>query len=706
MLPPQIIMAPNPNNRDSFLRRLDAIINANIENEQFGVNQLAREMGMSRSNLHRMVKSYTGGSASAYICKVKLEKAVVLLSESSLTVSEVAFQCGFHSVSYFSRCFRDHFGYTPAESRNHPPERVEERILRKNRTERRNGHESRIRKISIALFLPVVLVLLTASILFIFWSPFEAGKKEFEKSIAVLPFINDSPDESEMYFINGTMDEILNSLCRIEGLWVVSRTSVEQYRNHPAPVRVIARELKVRYLLEGSGLKIGDTIRLNLQLIDAEHDRHVWVQSYSRSISEIFELQSEIAQSVAMEMKATITPEELRIIEIPPTGSQVAYELYLRAMEESDKFEHDPTNSEALRRAEELIRYALEYDPEFTGLYVSLAWIYWYWDGTFKEAPPSCLDSLRKYAFKAVATDDRNESALYVRGQYYFMTDQKKKAEEDFYRALETSPNLQEAYTGLGWVAYLVNDMVGAIKNLNKAARLDPGQPVRIKSLGEAYRSAGFREQSDECFRRVLLMTGDSARFYYELGVNAQFISGDPDRALALYQLGYSLDTNRIYCLSGIGGVLMEQGRYRESLEYQVKFMEAMNSRNLYDPYGSCFTTGFDYLMNGEPEKARQYFDEQLKYSNRILPENPSSHCILGMVYAAMGETEKAVEHLRALNRLDRIGMFSYRNLESGVVFSSILDDPEFQKIRSELMAKYRTEHERVRKWLKENNML
>src|SRR4030042_7142114 len=139
-----------------------------------------------------------------------------------------------------------------------------------------------------------------------------------EKSIAVLPFINDSPDEENTYFINGIMDEVLNNLQKIKDLSVISRTSVEQYRDTDRPaLPEIAKKLEVNYIVEGSGQKYGNTIRLRVQLIDAVKDRHLWAESYEKDIQEvkdIFNIQSQIAQSIATELKAIITPEEKKLI--------------------------------------------------------------------------------------------------------------------------------------------------------------------------------------------------------------------------------------------------------------------------------------------------------------------------------------------------------------------------------------------------------
>ena len=148
-----------------------------------------------------------------------------------------------------------------------------------------------------------------------------------DKSIAVLPFKNDSPDQERMYFINGTMEAILDNLCKIKDLRVPGRTSVEQYRDNPKPIPTIAEEMNVSYILEGSGHRDGTNVRLHVQLLDGRKDQHLWSKIYDSEIEEIFSMQSEIAQTVAAEIKAIITPEEKQLIEKKPTTNLTAYDL-------------------------------------------------------------------------------------------------------------------------------------------------------------------------------------------------------------------------------------------------------------------------------------------------------------------------------------------------------------------------------------------
>ena len=188
-------------------------------------------------------------------------------------------------------------------------------------------------------------------------------KEELEKSIAVLPFINDSPDagEENTPFVNGLMEEILINLQTIKEFRVPGRTSVEQYRNvFDKSVSEKARELDVNYIVEGSVQKYGDRFRLRVQLIRAKgKETHLWARSYEQDIKEtkdIFGIQSQIAQAIAAELKTVISPEEIQIIEKAPTNNMLAYALYQKGREEFIKYSLDNRKGTSLEQAEEFYR--------------------------------------------------------------------------------------------------------------------------------------------------------------------------------------------------------------------------------------------------------------------------------------------------------------------------------------------------------------
>ena len=198
-----------------------------------------------------------------------------------------------------------------------------------------------------------------------------------EKSIAVLPFLNDSPDEENAYFINGIMEEVLNNLQKIKEFRVLSRTSTNQFKGQDKPtIPEIAKKLGVNYIIEGSGQKYGNTCRLRVQLIAAKNERHLWAESYEKVIIEtkdIYNTQSEIAQSIASALKASITPEEKQLIDKTPTASLRALDFFQRGRDEHTKYWVDNTNTKALANATSYYKLALKSDSAFAQAYTGLA---------------------------------------------------------------------------------------------------------------------------------------------------------------------------------------------------------------------------------------------------------------------------------------------------------------------------------------------
>src|SRR5207249_2474488 len=153
-----------------------------------------------------------------------------------------------------------------------------------------------------------------------------------EKGIAVLPFQNLSDDQQNAYFAVGVQDEILNDLARVAALKVISRTSVAQYRSGPKRnLREIANQLGVSHILEGSVQRVGDRVRVNAQLIDARIDGHVWGEHYDRDVSDIFALESELAQKIVAQLQAKLSPAEKAALQEQPTANPAAYDRYLKA---------------------------------------------------------------------------------------------------------------------------------------------------------------------------------------------------------------------------------------------------------------------------------------------------------------------------------------------------------------------------------------
>ena len=268
----------------------------------------------------------------------------------------------------------------------------------------------------------------------------KARPSEPEKSIAVLPFINDSPDQENTYFINGVMEEILGNLQKIKTLRVISRTSVERYRERKKSVREIADELGVNYIVEGSAQKYGNAFRLRAQLIMAEHQTHLWGESFQQKITDvedIFNIQIRIAESIAEELRAVISPEEKKRIEKIPVADLAVYDEYLRARSYWTDF-----TRESLAKAIEYLTSAIEKNPDWAPLYAGLAEV-WIWIQQAGWEPPSVAGpKIFENLAKAMALDPDLAEVHYQSAVSAQLAEWDwDKSEKEFLKSLAINPN-------------------------------------------------------------------------------------------------------------------------------------------------------------------------------------------------------------------------------------------------------------------------
>ncbi len=556
------------------------------------------------------------------------------------------------------------------------------------------------------------IIVLASIILGLFFIPkLLRSSPPVERSIAVLPFHNDSSDEENQYFINGLMDAILDNLCKIKDLRVISRTSVEQYRNSPKSIPEIAGELNVNYILEGGGQKYEEDIRLTVQLIDARNDRHIWSKPYNRKTKDIFSVQSEIAQLIADELKVYITPEEKQLIEKTPTTSLTAYDFFQRGRDEHWKYLTGGDGREALERAENLYREALEYDSTFAQAYSGLAMVYWNktrWSGFFSE---NFMDSLLILADIALSFDKQLAEAYWVKSAYYFFNGDAEQAIEEADRAIKFNPNDWMPYWGNGNI-YSDLDLVKSIDNYTKAISLNRSSmlPNLLTSLGWVYHNAGFIEKFRDCIQEAIKLTGDSTGYYEGLG-SSENHQGNYAKAIEFLEKGHKIDTNRIGIIRSLGTSHMFLGHYRESLKYYKTYVERLEASGGGD-LQHMHRVGYVYWQNGHKKEAEYYFNKQMEYCNesielgREYSRNLNAFYDLAGIYAFRGERDKAIENLRKFNQRKWINFIIARLIKQDPLFDTIRNDPEFLEIVRDIEGKYQAEHERVRKWLEEQGML
>ncbi len=540
--------------------------------------------------------------------------------------------------------------------------------------------------------------------------PRSNNKKVLDKSIALLPFKNDSPDEEKMYFINGTMDAILDNLCKIEDLRVVSRNSVEQYRDSPKPTPIVAKEMDVGYILEGSGHRDGNNVRLIVQLIDGRKDQHVWSKTYEEDIEEIFSMQSEIAQLIAAEIEAIITPDEKQRIEKIPTTNLAAYEFYQKGMEKYNKGE--------VENAEDLFNYALEYDTTLALAYLGLARVYWhkhytptFFSEDFTFFSQDFMDSVLILANKSTSIDPQLSDAYTIKGDYYREHGKEEQAISEYDRAIELNPNDWMAYSGKG---YLFNggDLVKALDNFHKAILRYHGiaLPDLYRGLAHSYWTAGFIEKVNFYTMEAFKLDGDSVKQYHQLFLN-EWLSGNYAKTMEIANKGYAIDSSDITNFVNVAYSYMFIGQFEEALLWFKRYVERLKSLDR-TTINNMHRIGYAFWKNGYEGEAEYYFKEQVAYCSRIIELGrhheltKHNYYDLAAVYAIQGDKDKAYENLRMFNQKKMMGLPMVTWIKTDPLLDNIRDDKEFQQIVRDVEAKSQAEHERVRQWLEENAML
>jgi TolB-like protein/Tfp pilus assembly protein PilF len=537
-----------------------------------------------------------------------------------------------------------------------------------------------------------------------------------EKSVAILPFRNDSPNDSTTYFINGLMEKVLNNLQLVKELRVISRTSVEQYRNSTKSIPEIAKEQGVNFIVEGSGQKYGNTFNVSVQLIKAEDEKHLWGDSYEqeiRSTKDIFRIQSQVAQAIAEALEASITPDEKQKIDKIPTANLTAYDLEQRGSEELYTYWLNMfVNKQALLNAEEFFKKALMYDSTYAQAYIGLANIY---DAKHQDdmyLSENYLDSMLIYIDRALLYDDKFPYAFAIKAMYYTYTGKSEPAKKEFENALKCDPNDGFSYLRMG-ALYCDNneDYVKGLQYLHKAVSLSHGRdliPV-LQWLGNSYLfSAGFPDLAKKYYQEALQLDNDTGLYFRELA-NMEFCLGNYEKSFDLSYKAYSRDSNNFQNIYNTLFTCYFQGKYPESMKYVMKVAEEYKSfRDMW----IFKIIGHIYWLNGNKKEAYRWFDKQRKACQASIKwgryENfgKFDHYQLAALCAFLGERDKAYENLREFNKNNICSYLMLKSIETDPFFNSIRSESEFQKIVNELESKYQTEHERVRKWLEEQGKL
>gem|GEM_PF-117053 len=524
------------------------------------------------------------------------------------------------------------------------------------------------------------------------------------KSIAVLPFRNDSNDSSNVYLINGLMESVLNNLQKIEDLSVKSRTSVEKYRNSAKTIPEIARELNVKYFVEGSGQKIGDQILLNIQLIDGQNDRHLWAEQYNRETTEIFKLQREVAKNIAGKIQVIITPEEEEQINKIPTNNLVAYDYFLKGL---DYFYIG--TGESLLKAIEWFEKAIAEDKEFARAYADAAIAYYFLDAFQTEKKYSAI--INDYSDKALLYDSKLAQSLVAKALFYMNGGDYQLAIPYLEKALEYNPNSAMVINILSdFYATKMPDTEKYLEYALKGIQLDVGANDSATTsfiflhLSNAFIQSGF---VDEAIKYVNLSLDYNPENLYSAYVKAYILlakNNNLKQAKKRIVEALNKDTTRLDIMQEAGKVCYYLRDYQSAYMYYKKFVDSRKAYGLNIYKSEDAKIAFVYAAVGKKAEADELFDNYKRYA-----ENDNSiykDINLAMYYAYQGNSKKAIEHLKMFSREENYFYWIVLFLAIDPLVDNIKSLPEFKRLIKEIDERFWARHTEIKSTLEEKGLI
>ncbi len=642
----------------AFIHKVKQTVLKHIEDEKFGVDNLASEIGFSKSQIWRKIKASTGKNTNEFIRDIRLQEAAKLIQKSKLTASEIAYRVGFSSPSYFNKCFHNHFGVTPGEYNNDLEASSLSEKKEKSETAATSDSYPATGKTNIIQQKPTgrkkyillsLLGLLIIALSYYLYTDYTNKTILFKKktnkiSIAVLPFKDMSPEDTQ-WFCDGVTDNILSKLSQINGLSVISRTSSDTYKNTNKKIPKIAQELGVSYIIEGSVTLHNNEVKINTQLINA-NDKHLWSKEYTDNFKHIFTIQQNVAKQIAEQLQIDLTPEEEKRIDFRPTDNLEALKLYQKGRLLAD--------NRTLKDLESSIVYyqkAIELDPNYAESYAEIANSYFLMGGYGQKN----RDTINSYIEKALEIDPNTVRAYTVKAMIYLKNENWKQAKIYFDKAITLNPN--DATTHHHFAYYYKNnpnrDITKYLVQISIAQQLDPlSIPIndelissllinnKIEEAEEHFNKVNFgftdklkiwhkqkiinkkceiiclekkdRTEAIKFYQKAIKEDPMNSFLYKQLGSAYDAILNDDKNAVKYYKKAYQLDSTNISIAINYNFMLIESGNFNDA----KILMESKNYKSLIaknTEFYKIYNSYYYYYFKKDYNKAQEILSGTLK---------------------------------------------------------------------------------------------
>ena len=474
-----------------------------------------------------------------------------------------------------------------------------------------------------------------------------------EKGIAVLPFDNLSSDPDNAYFATGIQDEILTRLAKIADLKVISPTSTLHYQSKPRNLGEIAKQLGVANIVEGSVQKASDQVRVNVQLINAQTNSHLWAETYDRKLTDIFGVESEIAKRIAEALQAKLSPDESHALASTRAHNTEAYDLFLRGVYELRQAESSPT-AEAYDRADAFYRQALARDPNFAEAAAELARNrlsrHWF----ISPLAPSELEEVKSLIDRALALAPNSPEAHFALGLFsYWGHRQYEMALTEFNRTLELQPNNALARQYCAWVYRRRGEWERSLADSQRAQELDPRDAIIPRNIGATYLALRLWKNAERAALRALAIDPHNAVAAIYLLNSRLNATGDVDSARRAFDglpEGNKSVTRQSLTADGYVASISGMWVYLDVIErrFTDAFQEFEKEPGNDDRAHLQLLAGRAALrvLAGEPEAAKSAGEEALPLLEARLRQEPDDTFAmteLSWVYLALGRNADAL---------------------------------------------------------------
>jgi TolB-like protein/Tfp pilus assembly protein PilF len=487
-----------------------------------------------------------------------------------------------------------------------------------------------------------------------FLLPRVSSARKIDKSIAVLPFENLSDDKENAYFADGIQDDVLTNLSKIGDLKVISRTSVMPYRGKTSNVREIGKALGVATILEGSVRRIGNRVRVNVQLINAENDEHMWAEDYDRDLTDVFAIQTDLAQKIANELRAKLSPSEKQQIERKPTENGEAYLAFVQAHNLQNAYE----DFEKLKQSEQLYERAINLDPNFALAFARYSQLESWIAHTFDRTPER-RQKARGLAERALQLQpDLPEAHLALGFSYYYGDDNYDAALEEFEIAQRGLPNESDAYLAIGAIQRRQGKWAESTANLDKAASLNPKDVWPLQNLVFNYQMLRNFDAANKTIDRALAVNPTAVGPLEVKSKLAIAQKGDFSVAEKAFEALKSIPMTSEQKLKMAGGraeVFLLERKYREGLKEVESLPDDILTPLPGALCGKYYFIGLARKALQDEAGARTAFLKAKSAAEEYVKKSPDSadaHIHLAKVLACLGEKDAALSEAQRATEL------------------------------------------------------